>query len=214
MTGFNRRVLPGFSLSLGYTVFYLSAVVLIPLAACFFKAASLSPAQFWAAVWTERARAAYALSFGASFAAGAINVVLGLLVGWVLVRYDFPLKRYLDALVDLPFALPTAVAGLVYSSLYAPQGWLGQYFVPLGIEGAYSRLGIVLVLTFTGFPFVVRAVQPVLEGVEGEVEEAAAVLGATRLQAFRRVILPTLRPALLAGFTLALARALGEYGSV
>ncbi len=214
MTGFNRRVLPGFSLSLGYTVFYLSAVVLIPLAACFFKAASLSPAQFWAAVWTERARAAYALSFGASFAAGAINVVLGLLVGWVLVRYDFPLKRYLDALVDLPFALPTAVAGLVYSSLYAPQGWLGQYFVPLGIEGAYSRLGIVLVLTFTGFPFVVRTVQPVLESFDVDVEEAAATLGATRWQTFRRVLLPGLVPSVLTGFALAFARSLGEYGSV
>ncbi len=214
MTGFNRRVLPGFSLSLGYTVFYLSAVVLIPLAACFFKAASLSPAQFWSAVWTERARAAYALSFGASFAAGAINVVLGLLVGWVLVRYDFPLKRYLDALVDLPFALPTAVAGLVYSSLYAPQGWLGQYFVPLGIEGAYSRLGIVLVLTFTGFPFVVRTVQPVLESFDVDVEEAAATLGATRWQTFRRVLLPGLVPSVLTGFALAFARSLGEYGSV
>lgn len=214
MTGFNRRVLPGFSLSLGYTVFYLSAVVLIPLAACFFKAASLSPAQFWAAVWTERARASYALSFGASFAAGAINVVLGLLVGWVLVRYDFPLKRYLDALVDLPFALPTAVAGLVYSSLYAPQGWLGQYFVPLGIEGAYSRLGIVLVLTFTGFPFVVRTVQPVLESFDVDVEEAAATLGATRWQTFRRVLLPGLVPSVLTGFALAFARSLGEYGSV
>jgi sulfate transport system permease protein len=214
MAGFNRRVLPGFSLSLGYTVLYLSAVVLIPLAACSLKAASLSPAQFWAAVWTERARAAYALSVGASLAAGAINVVLGLLVGWVLVRYEFPLKRLLDALVDLPFALPTAVAGLVYSSLYAPQGWFGQYLVPLGIEGAYSRLGIVLVLTFTGFPFVVRTVQPVLESFDVDVEEAAATLGATRWQTFRRVLLPGLVPSVLTGFALAFARSLGEYGSV
>jgi sulfate transport system permease protein len=214
MIGRNRRVLPGFSLSLGYTLFYLSVLVLIPLAACFLKAASLSPGQFWAAVWTERARAAYALSFGASFAAGAINVVLGLLVGWVLVRYEFPLKRLLDALVDLPFALPTAVAGLVYSSLYAPNGWLGQYLVPLGIEGAYSRLGIVLVLTFTGFPFVVRTVQPVLESFDADVEEAAATLGATRWQTFRRVLLPALVPSVLTGFALAFARSLGEYGSV
>jgi sulfate/thiosulfate transport system permease protein len=210
----SRRVLPGFSLSLGYTVFYLSLLVLLPLAACFLKAASLSPGQFWAAVWTERARAAYALTFGAALAAAGINVVLGLLVAWVLVRYQFPLKRLFDALVDLPFALPTAVAGLVYSSLYVPTGWLGQFLVPLGIQGAYSRLGIVLVLTFTGFPFVVRTVQPVLDSLDAESEEAAATLGATRWQTFRRVLLPPLLPAVLTGFTLALARALGEYGSV
>jgi sulfate transport system permease protein len=210
----NRRVLPGFSLSLGYTVFYLSVLVLIPLGACFLKAATLSPSAFWAAVWTERARAAYALTFGASLAAAALNAVLGLLVAWVLARYEFPLKRVSDALIDLPFALPTAVAGLVYSSLYVPSGWLGQFLVPLGIEGAYSRLGIVLVLTFTGFPFVVRTVQPVLESLDVEVEEAAATLGATRWQVFRRVILPLILPALLTGFALAFARALGEYGSV
>jgi sulfate transport system permease protein len=210
----NQRVLPGFGLSLGYTLFYLSLLVLLPLAACVLKAGSLSTAQFWGAVWTERARAAYALTFGASFAAAAVNVLLGLLVAWVLVRYDFPLKRLFDALVDLPFALPTAVAGLVYSSLYVPSGWLGRFLVPLGIEAAYSRLAIVLVLTFTGFPFVVRTVQPVLEALDADVEEAAAILGATRWQTFRRVLLPPLLPALVTGFTLALARALGEYGSV
>ncbi|HJT76202.1 MAG TPA: sulfate ABC transporter permease subunit CysT [Gemmataceae bacterium] len=214
MQAVNARVLPGFRLSLGVALGYLTLLVVVPLAACFARAATLTPGQFWAAVWTERARAAYALSVGTSGLSAVLNVVLGTLVAWVLVRYEFPLRRLLDALVDLPLALPTAVAGLVYSSLYVPSGWLGQFLCPLGIEGAYSRLGIVLVLTFTGFPFVVRAVQPVLEGVEGEVEEAAAVLGATRLQAFRRVILPALRPALLTGFTLALARALGEYGSV
>jgi sulfate/thiosulfate transport system permease protein len=210
----NRRVLPGFTLSLGYTLFYLSLLVLLPLAACFIKAASLSLEQFWATVWTERARSAYALTFGASFIAALANVCLGLLIAWVLVRYEFPCKRFFDALIDLPFALPTAVAGLVYSSLYVPTGWLGQFLVPLGIEGAYSRLGIVLVLIFTGLPFVVRTVQPVLDGLDAELEEAAASLGATRWQIFRRVLLPPLLPALLTGFALALARALGEYGSV
>jgi sulfate transport system permease protein len=214
MAASHRRVLPGFGLSLGYTLCYLSLLVLIPLAACFFKAASLSWTQFVDAVWTDRARAAYALTFGASLVAACVNVVLGLLIAWVLVRYQFPLKRLFDSLIDLPFALPTAVAGLVYSSLYVPTGWLGRFLVPLGIEGAYSRLAIVLVLTFTGFPFVVRTVQPVLEGFDAEVEEAAATLGATRWQTFWRVLLPPLLPALLTGFTLALARALGEYGSV
>ncbi len=214
MAGVNRRVLPGFGLSLGYTVFYLSGLVLIPLAACFGKAASLSWDQFGDAVWTDRARAAYALTFGASLLAAGINVVLGLLIAWVLVRYDFPLKRGFDALIDLPFALPTAVAGLVYSGLYVENGWLGQFLVPLGIHGAYSQLAIVLVLTFTGFPFVARTVQPVLESLDPELEEAAATLGATRWQTFRRVLLPPLVPAVLTGFTLAFARALGEYGSV
>lgn len=214
MATINRRVLPGFSLSLGYAVCYLGLIVLIPVAACFLKAASLSTAQFWDAVWNERTRAAYALTFGASLTAAAVNVVLGLLVAWVLVRYSFPLRRLFDALVDLPFALPTAVAGLVYSSLYVPNGWLGQFLVPLGIEGAYSRLGIVLVLIFTGFPFVVRTAQPVLEGLEPELEEAASTLGADRWQIFRRVLFPPLLPPLLTGFALAFARALGEYGSV
>ncbi|MBO0699213.1 MAG: sulfate ABC transporter permease subunit CysT [Zavarzinella sp.] len=214
MSSVNRRVLPGFSLSLGYSVFYLSVLVLIPLGACFLKASSLTLSEFWAVVWTDRARAAYATTFTASFEAAAVNVVLGLIVAWTLVRYDFPLKRLIDALVDLPFALPTAVAGLVYATLYVPNGWLGRFLVPLGIEGAYSKLGIVLVLVFTGFPFVVRTVQPVLEALDQETEEAAMILGASRWQTFRRVIFPNLLPALVTGFALAFARAIGEYGSV
>jgi sulfate/thiosulfate transport system permease protein len=214
MAAVNRRVLPGFSLSLGYSVFYLSALVLIPLGACFLKAASLSLSEFWATVWTDRARAAYLTTFGCALQAAAVNVAIGLTVAWTLVRYDFPLKRVVDALVDLPFALPTAVAGLVYATLYVKNGWLGQFLVPLGIEGAYTRLGIVLVLVFTGFPFVVRTVQPVLEALDAETEEAAQILGANRWQTFRRVILPTLIPALVTGFALAFARAVGEYGSV
>jgi sulfate transport system permease protein len=214
MAGVSRRVLPGFGLSLGYTLCYLSLLVLLPLGACFLKAASLGPAELGAAVWSERARSAYALTFGASLAAAGINAALGLLIAWVLVRYDFPLRRLFDALVDLPFALPTAVAGLVYASLYVSDGWLGRFLVPLGVQGAYSRLGIVLVLVFTGLPFVVRTVQPVLEDLDPELEEAAASLGASRWQAFRRVLWPAVRPAVLTGFTLALARALGEYGSV
>jgi sulfate transport system permease protein len=214
MSSVHRRVLPGFSLSLGCTISYLSLLVLIPLAACFVRAAQLSPQQFVDAVWSERARAAYALTFGASLAAGVINVFIGLLLAWVLVRYDFPLKRFFDSLIDLPFALPTAVAGLVYSSLYVPNGWLGQWLVPLGIHGAYSRLAIVLVLVFTGLPFVVRTVQPVLESLDAELEEATAALGASRSQTFFRVLLPMLLPSLITGFALAFARALGEYGSV
>jgi sulfate transport system permease protein len=214
MASVNRRVLPGFGLSLGYTLTYLSVLVLIPLAACFAKAATLTPAQFLAAAWTERARAAYALTFGASFVAAIVNAVLGLLVAWVLARYEFPFKRLFDALVDLPFALPTAVAGLVYSSLYVQNGWLGQYLVPLGIHGSYSRLAIVLVLVFTGFPFVVRTVQPVLGEIDADLEEASATLGAGRWETFVRVLWPMLFPAILTGFALAFARALGEYGSV
>jgi sulfate transport system permease protein len=210
----SRRVLPGFGLSLGFTVTYLSLLVLLPLAACFARAAGLSAADFLAAAWTERARSAYALTFGCALAAAAVNLALGLLVAWVLVRYPFPGKRLLDALVDLPFALPTAVAGLVYFDLYRPDGWFGRFLVPLGIEGANSRLAIVLVLVFTGFPFVVRTVQPVLQDLDADVEEAAATLGAGRWQTFRRIILPALYPALLTGFALACARALGEYGSV
>jgi sulfate/thiosulfate transport system permease protein len=214
MTTASARVLPGFGLSLGYTVFYLSLIVLIPLSACVIKASTLDLAQFADTVWSDRARSAYALTFGASLAAAAVNLVVGFVIAWVLVRYEFPLKRLFDALVDLPFALPTAVAGLVYSSLYVPAGWLGRFLVPLGIEGAYSRLAIVLVLTFTGLPFVVRTVQPVLADLDAELEEAAAALGASRWQTFRRVLFPLLLPPLLTGFTLALARALGEYGSV
>lgn len=210
----NRRVLPGFSLTLGYTVFYLSVLVILPITACFVKAGSLSFDEFWAAVWTERARAAYLLTFGTSFAAAIANSFLGALIAWVLVRYSFPGKRIIDSLVDLPLALPTAVGGLVYASLYVKTGWLGQFLVPLGINAAYTRLGIVLVLVFVGLPFVVRTVQPVLEDFDAEAEEASASLGATRWQTFYGVILPSLYPALITGFALAFARAVGEYGSV
>ena len=206
--------LPGLSLSLGYSVTYLSLLVLIPLSACFIKAASLSPAEFWNIVWSERTRAAYSLTFTTAFLAAIINAVIGFLVAWVLVRYEFPFKRFVDAMIDLPLALPTAVAGLVYSSLYVESGWLGQYLVPLGINAAYTKFAIVWVLVFTGFPFVVRTVQPVLEEIEPEVEEAAAILGASRLQVFLRILLPTVFPAILSGFAQAFARGLGEYGSV
>jgi len=209
-----RTRLPGFGLSLGYTLAYLGALVLVPLSALFIKAAGLGWPQFCSAVWTARARAAYALTFGASAGAAIIDVILGGAVAWVLVRYEFPLKRPFDAIVDLPFALPTAVAGLVYSSLYAGSGWLGTWLVPLGIHGAYSRPAVVLVLAFIGLPLVVRTVQPVLGSLDAELEEAAACLGATRRQTFARVVLPSLLPALITGFTLAFARGLGEYGSV
>ncbi len=214
MASVNRRVLPGFSLTLGYTVFYLSILVLLPIVACFLKAGSLSFHEFWHAVWTERARAAYLLTFGAAFAAAVANVILGLLLAWVLVRYSFPGRKVVDSLVDLPLALPTAVGGLVYASLYVEKGWLGRFLVPLGIKAAYSRLGIVLVLIFVGLPFVVRTVQPVLEDLDPEFEDAGASLGGTRWQTFRNIIFPTVRPALVTGFALALARGIGEYGSV
>jgi sulfate transport system permease protein len=214
MANADAKVLPGFSLTLGYTVFYLSVLVLLPISACFFKASSLSFADFWAAVWTERARAAYFLTFGAAFLAAVVNLVLGLLLAWVLVRYSFPGKKIVDSLVDLPLALPTAVGGLVYSSLYVEKGWLGRYLVPLGIHGAYSRFAIVLVLVFVGLPFVARTVQPILEELDPDAEEAAASLGGTRWQAFRKVVLPPLYPALITGFALAFARGVGEYGSV
>src|SRR5882724_8028259 len=214
MTDVNRRVLPGFALSLGYTLLYMSLLVAVPLGAGFLKASHLSLAEFWAAVSSDRAVAAYSLTVGAALVSAIVNALLGLLVAWVLVRYEFPLKRLFDSLVDLPFALPTAVAGLVYSDLYVQNGWLGRFLVPLGIQGAYSRLGIVLVLTFIGFPFVVRTLQPVLEGLDADVEEAAACLGANRLQTFLRVIVPSITPALITGVALAVARSLGEYGSV
>jgi sulfate transport system permease protein len=214
MASVNRRVLPGFSLTLGYTVFYLSVLVLFPIAGIFFKAGTLTFDQFWRAVWTERARAAYGLTFGAAFVAAIVNLLLGLLIAWVLVRYKFPGRKIIDSLVDLPLALPTAVGGLVYSSLYVEKGWLGRYLVPLGIHGAYSRFAIVLVLVFVGLPFVVRTVQPILEDLDPESEEVSASLGATRWQTFRNVILPTLSPALITGFALAFARGVGEYGSV
>jgi sulfate transport system permease protein len=214
MSAANRRVLPGFRLSLSYTLLYLSVLVLIPLGACFLKASTLTWTEFAKAVWTPRAQAAYALTFGASFVAAAIDVVLGLLIAWVLVRYEFPLKRLFDSLIDLPFALPTAVAGLVYSQLYVQNGWLGRFLVPLGIHGAYSRLAIVLVLVFIGLPFVVRTLQPVVESLDVELEEAAECLGANRWQTFTRVLFPALIPAMLTGFALTYARAIGEYGSV
>jgi sulfate transport system permease protein len=214
MIDVNRRVLPGFSLSLGYTLLYMSLLVAVPLGAGFLKASNLSLAAFWAAVSSERAVAAYSLTVGASFVSAMINVVLGALVAWVLVRYEFPLKGILDSLVDLPFALPTAVAGLVYSNLFVASGWYGRFLVPLGIQVAYSRLGIVLVLVFIGFPFVVRTLQPVLEGLDKDVEEAAACLGAGRFETVRRVVIPSILPAVVTGFALSFARALGEYGSV
>ena len=214
MAQIHNRALPGFRLSLGCTMAYLGLMVLIPLAACVVRAASLTRTDFVAAVWTERTRAAYELTFGASLTAACISVVIGMLIAWVLVRYEFPFKRLFDSLVDLPFALPTAVAGLVFSTLYVESGWLGQFLVPLGINLAYSRAAVVLVLVFIGFPFVVRTVQPVLESIDAEVEEAAQVLGATRWQTFRRVLMPSILPALVTGFAQALARALGEYGSV
>jgi sulfate transport system permease protein len=214
MLDINRRILPGFGLSLGYTLLYMNLLVLIPIVAIVLKASELSWAEFVSAVWNERAVKAYQLTMGASLIAALINVVVGLAVAWVLVRYTIPGKKIFDALVDLPFALPTAVAGLVYSGLYVPTGWLGQFLVPLGFHGAYSRTAVVLVLTFVSFPFVVRTVQPVIEDLDADVEEAAACLGANRFQTFRRVILPTIAPALITGFALAFARAIGEYGSV
>lgn len=210
----SRRVLPGFKLSLGFTLIYLGVLLVIPLVACLVKASSLSPSEFWAAVWTPRTRAAYSFTFGASLASAAASVLLGMLVAWVLVRYEFWGKQIVDSLVDLPFALPTAVAGLVYSSLYVPNGWLGRFLTPLGIKAAYTPLAVVLVLTFIGLPFVVRAIQPVLETIDADTEEAAHLLGASRWQTFYRIILPTLLPAATTGFALSFARALGEYGSV
>lgn len=209
-----HRVLPGFGLSLGLTINYLSLIVLIPLAAVFAKSAELDPAQFWHVVTTPRVVASYRLSFGAALLAAFINVVFGLPLAWALVRYDFPGKRIVDALVDLPFALPTAVAGIALTAVYAGNGWLGQYLEPLGITVAYTPLGVLVALIFIGVPFVVRTVQPVLEDLDIEFEEAAASLGATRTQTIRRVVLPMLTPALLTGFALAFARAVGEYGSV
>ena len=210
----HHRVLPGFGLSLGFTIFYLCLIVLIPLSATVFKSTGLGLDLFWETITAPRVLASYRVSFGASLAAALINVVAGLAVAWVLVRYTFPGKRIIDALVDLPFALPTAVAGITLAALYSSNGWIGQYLEPLGIKLAFTPLGIALALIFIGLPFVVRTVQPVLEDLEKEVEEAAASLGANRLQTFHRIILPALLPALITGFTLAFARGLGEYGSV
>lgn len=212
--GGSRKVLPGFNLTLGYTLFCLCLIVLVPLSALVFKTFTLSWDQFWAAVTSPRVLASYRLTFGASFIAALVNVVFGLLLAWVLVRYSFPGKRIVDALVDLPFALPTAVAGISLTALLAGNGWIGQVLEPLGIQLAFNPNGVVIALIFIGLPFVVRTVQPVLEESEKELEEAAMCLGATRLQTFTRVILPAITPALLTGFAMAFARAIGEYGSV
>ncbi|MCP1571638.1 sulfate transporter [Herbaspirillum rubrisubalbicans] len=209
-----RRVLPGFRLSLGFTIFYLALIVLIPLSALFLKTFTLTWAGFVEAVTSPRVMASYRLSFGASLIAAFLNVIFGGIVAWVLVRYRFPGKRIIDALVDLPFALPTAVAGIALTTLYSQNGWLGKLLVPFGIKVAFTPLGVLVALTFIGLPFVVRTVQPVLEEAERELEEAAASLGASRWQTFVRVIFPTIMPALLTGFALAFARASGEYGSV
>jgi len=209
-----RRVLPGFNLTLGFTLFYLSVIVLIPLSALVFKTFGMTWDQFIAAVTSPRVMASYRLTFGASFIAALVNAVFGLLVAWVLVRYTFPGKKIIDALVDLPFALPTAVAGISLTALLASNGWIGSLLEPYGIVLAFNPNGVVIALIFIGLPFVVRTVQPVLEDAEKELEEAATCLGATRWQTFRFVIFPTIAPALLTGFAMAFARAIGEYGSV
>jgi sulfate transport system permease protein len=209
-----HSVLPGFDLALGVSLLYLGFIVLVPLSAAFLKTFTMTWPAFWGAVSSPRVLASYRLTFGASLAAALLNAFFGLIVAWVLVRYDFPFKRVVDALVDLPFALPTAVAGIALTALYAANGWIGRFLEPIGIKVSYTPLGVFVALTFIGLPFVVRTVQPVLEDFQKELEEAAATLGATRAQAFTRVILPVLMPALLTGFALAFARALGEYGSV
>jgi sulfate transport system permease protein len=214
MTARGRVVLPGFGLTIGLTLTYLALVVLIPLSTTLFRSAAMGWEAFRAAVTAPRVLASYRLTFGASLAAALINVVFGVLAAWVLTRYRFPGRRLMDALVDLPFALPTAVAGIALTALYAPNGWLGSRLVPLGITVAFAPLGVVVALTFIGLPYVVRTVQPVLQDLESEIEEAAASLGATRWQTFRRVLLPALAPAIGTGFALAFARAIGEYGSV
>lgn len=210
----HKNVLPGFNLTLGYTLLYLSLIVLIPLSAAFIKTTELSFNEFWSVVTAPRVLASYKLTFGASLVGALINAVFGLLTAWVLVRYTFPGKKIIDALVDLPFALPTAVAGIALTAVYAGNGWLGSLLEPHGIKVAFTPIGVIIALTFIGLPFVVRTVQPVLEDLEAETEEAAASLGANRFQTFTKVILPTLWPALLTGFALAFARAIGEYGSV
>ncbi|KUR71282.1 sulfate transporter [Novosphingobium fuchskuhlense] len=207
-------VLPGFGLSFGFTLAWLTLIVLIPLATIFLKAAGLGWSEFLAVGFSPRAMAAYRLSFGTAAMAGLVNAVFGLLVAWVLVRYDFPGKQVVSALVDLPFALPTAVAGIALTALYTPEGWIGQFLEPLGIKVAFTWIGISIALVFIGLPFVVRSVEPVLADLGREVEEAAATLGATRWQTFRHVIFPAIGPALLTGFALAFARGVGEYGSV
>ena len=215
LQAFHRhRVLPGFGLTLGFSVFYLSLIVLIPLGTAFLKTFTMSWDQFWTTVTGARALASYRLSLGASMTAAAINTVMGLVVAWVLVRYEFTGKRILDALVDLPFALPTAVAGITLTAMFAGNGWLGSFFESFGVKVAFTWLGVVVALTFIGLPFVVRTLEPILQDLDPEIEEAAATLGANRWQAWTRVIFPELLPAVLTGFALAFARAIGEYGSV
>ena len=208
------RVLPGFHITLGFTLAYLSLIVLIPLSALVFKTLNLTWEQFWHAVTAPRVVASYKLTFGASLIAALVNAIFGMLLAWVLVRYQFFGKKIIDALIDLPFALPTAVAGISLTALLAGNGWVGQYLEPLGIQLAFNRNGVLIALIFIGLPFVVRTVQPILEDIEKELEEAATCLGATRWQTFSRVIFPALAPALLTGFAMAFARAIGEYGSV
>ena len=210
----SKSILPGFGISAGFTILYVSLLVLIPLACLFLRAASMTWPAFWATILDPRVLAAYGVSFGAALAAAFVNLVFGTIVAWVLVRYTFPGKRIIDALVDLPFALPTAVAGITLTALFAKNGWLGEPLSSIGIDVAYTRLGIVIALTFIGLPFVVRTLEPVLQDLRPEFEEAAATLGATRTQALRHVLLPEALPAILTGFALAFARATGEYGSV
>ncbi|MBA4543524.1 MULTISPECIES: sulfate ABC transporter permease subunit CysT [Thermoactinomyces] len=209
-----KSIIPGFGLTMGYTLVYLSLIVLIPLSLIFYKTASLSWKEYWDVVTDPRVIASYRLTFGASFVASVINAVFGTLIAWVLVRYDFIGKRLVDGIVDLPFALPTAVAGIALTSVYSDNGWIGKFLAPLGIKVAFTPLGVIVALTFIGFPFVVRTIQPVLQDLDHQLEEAAFSLGASRLQTFVRVLFPPLLPALLTGFALAFARALGEYGSV
>lgn len=209
-----KSVIPGFGITMGFSLLYLSLLVLIPISMVFFRSSSMGLEAFWETVSSERVLASLKISFGASFLAAAVNVVFGVLFAWVLERYTFPGRRFIDGLIDLPFALPTAVAGISLTTLYAENGWIGQFFAPMGIKIAYTPLGIVIALIFISFPFVVRTVQPVLQSIDLEMEEAAACLGATRFQTFYKVILPTLLPAIITGFALAFARALGEYGSV
>src|SRR5438876_4023679 len=214
MPGKKFSALPGFGVTMGFTLLYLSAIVLIPFAGLVLRVCELSWADFWRLATADRALAAYRLTFGASLIAAMANAIFGTLLAWVLVRYEFPGRRIMDALIDFPFALPTAVAGLTLADMFSKNGWLGRYLVPLGIQGAFSRLGVVIALTFVGLPFVVRTLQPVLENLEREVEEVAATLGAGRLRTFLQVVAPSLAPAVLTGFALAFARAVGEYGSI
>ncbi|MCC6493764.1 MAG: sulfate ABC transporter permease subunit CysT [Pirellulales bacterium] len=208
------RVLPGFGITMGYTVLYLSVIVLLPLSALLLKSAGLGWERLWQTISHPRVLASFKLTFGAATIAATINALFGLIVAWTLTRYKFPGKRLMDAMIDLPFAMPTAVSGIALTAVYAPRGWIGQYLEPLGLKVAYTPLGITLALVFIGLPFVVRTLQPALADLDQEIEEAAASLGASRLQTFWRVIVPTILPALLTGFALALARAIGEYGSV